>query len=236
MGQSEFHAPPRRLDTPLCLDPATWSPKDVYRLHSALIVPRPIAWVSTRSGDGIDNLAPHSYFNAISDDPPMVMFSIEGKTDTYWNLQQVPEFVVNFVAGPLAVPMEISAVRMPPGEDEFFWAGLEKRAADCARPARVAEALAALECTVESVTPVGTRNQMVIGRVVRYHVNEAVWRDGRVDPSRYRPVGRLAGQYCEQGRRFKVHRPEFATLKAHGAADAPGLAEQTFLSDPSAPK
>ena len=234
MRQSEFLAPPRRLDTPLRLDPETWSPKDVYRLHSALIVPRPIAWVSTRSADRVDNLAPHSYFNAISDDPPMLMFSIEGKTDTYWNLQQVPEFVVNFVAVALAEPMEISAVRMPSREDEFFWAGLEKRAADCVRPARVAEALTALECTVVSVTPVGTRNQMVIGRVVRYHVSEAVWRDGRVDPSRYRPVGRLAGQYCEQGQRFKVHRPEFAALEAHGAADATGLAERTLLRDPYA--
>ena len=234
MEQSEFPAPPRRLDTPLRLDPAIWSPEDIYHLHSALIVPRPIAWVSTRSGEAVDNLAPHSYCNAICDDPPMLMFSIEGKTDTYWNLQQVPEFVVNLVALALAEPMEISAVRMPPGEDESFWAGLEKRAADCVRPARVAEALAVPECTLESVTPVGTRSQMVIGRVVRYHVSEAVWRDGRVDPSRYRPVGRLAGQYCEQGRRFKVHRPEFAALEAQGAADATGLAERTLFSDPCA--
>ena len=232
MGQPEFLAPPRRLDAPLRLDPASWSPRDVYRLHTALVVPRPIAWVSTRSAEGVDNLAPHSYFNGVADDPPMVMFSIEGKTDTWWNLQEVPEFVVSFVAGALAEAMEISAVRMPPDEDEFAWAGLEKRTADCVRPARVAESLAALECVVESVTPVGRRNQMVIGRVVRYHVSEAVWREGRVDPSRYRPVGRLAGHYCEQGRRFRMRRPEFAALREHGAMGAARLTERTPLPDP----
>ena len=234
MGQPEFLAPPRRLDAPLRLDPASWSPRDVYRLHTALIVPRPIAWVSTLSAEGIDNLAPHSYFNGVADDPPMVMFSIEGRTDTWRNLQEVPEFVVSFVTSALAEAMEISAVRMPPDEDEFAWAGLEKRAAERVRPARVAGAAAALECTVDSVTPVGRRNHMVLGRVVRYHVSEAVWREGRVDPSRYRPVGRLAGHYCEQGRRYKVHRPEFAALQEPGAAGATGLAERTLLPDPLA--
>ena len=232
MDRPEFLVPPQRLDAPLCLDPTAWSPRDVYRLHTALIAPRPIAWVSTRSVEGVDNLAPHSYFNAVADDPPMVMFSIEGKTDTWWNLQEVPEFVVSFVTSALAEAMEISAVCMPPGEDEFSWAGLGKSAADCVRPARVAESLAALECVVESVTPVGRRNQMVIGRVVRYHVSEALWREGRIDPSRYRPVGRLAGHYCEQGPRFRMRRPEFATLREHGAKGAARLTERTALPDP----
>ena len=112
----------------------------------------------------------------------MVMFSIEGETDTWRNLREVPEFVVSFVASALAEAMEVSAVHMPPDEDEFAWAGLEKRAAERVRPTRVAGAAAALECTAESVTPVGRRNHMAIGRVVRYHVSEAVWREGRVDP------------------------------------------------------
>ncbi len=73
---------------------------------------------------------------------------------------------------------------------------------------------------------------MVIGRVVRYHVSEAIWRDGRVEPSRYQPFGRLAGQYCEQGRRFKMHRPQLAALHSHGAAGATRLAERSPLTDP----
>ena len=91
--------------------------------------------MSIRSAEGLDNLAPHSYFNGVADDPPMVMFSIEGKTDTWRNLQEVPEFVVSFVSSALAEAMEISAVRMPPDEDEFAWAGLGKRAAERVRPA-----------------------------------------------------------------------------------------------------
>jgi flavin reductase (DIM6/NTAB) family NADH-FMN oxidoreductase RutF len=182
-----------------------------------VIVPRPIAWVSTQSGAGVDNLAPHSYFNGIADDPPMLMFSIEDKTDTYWNLQGVKQFVVNLVTLEHAEAMEISAVHMPPEQDEFSWAGITKTPSDCVRPPRAAEALTAMECEVDQITDVGKRNHLVIGRVIRYHLSASIWRNGRIDLSSYQTVGRLSNQYCEPGRRFKMHRPHFEELERHGS-------------------
>ena len=231
MTSQTRNGPPDSLEAPLSLDPADWSTTDIYHLQTALIVPRPIAWVSTQSLAGANNLAPHSYFNGVSDDPPMVMFCIQGKTDTYDNLQHVPEFVVSFVTSELAQAMEISAVHMPPDEDEFLWAGLASTHSECVAPLRVRDAYAALECKMESIAAVGNRNQMVIGRVVRYHVSDAIWRHGRVDPGLYRPIGRLAGQYCEQGGRFKLHRPDFDRLQEHGTDAAVDVAKRTPLRD-----
>ncbi len=230
MDDQNYEQPPVSLNAPLSLDPSTWSPRDIYHLHTAIIVPRPVAWVATRSKAGVDNLAPHSYFNGVADDPPMLMFCIEGKTDTYRNLEEIPEFVVNLVALELAEAMEISAVAMPGEEDEFDWAGVDKKRSECVRPFRVAQALAAMECETERMMAVGKRNHMVIGRVVRYHLSPVIWKDGRVDAERYQTVGRLSHHYCEPGRRFKMYRPAFEELEQHGPAGACRLSKREYLS------
>lgn len=226
---AKYDSPPEELEAPLSLDPSTWSPKDIYHLHSALIVPRPIAWVSTQSRSHVDNLAPHSYFNAIADDPPMVSFSIEGKSDTYHNLHDVPEFTVNLVTSTLAEKMEITAVSMPPDEDEFGWARLTKTGSDRITPYRVAESPAALECVVDQILSVGKRNHLVIATVVRYHISPEIWKGARVDPDQLRAIGRLAGGYVELGPRFKMHRPDFRELSAPGVEDPRALSARAYV-------
>lgn len=219
---SPIGSPPQELREDLELDPRHWSSKEIYRLQTALIAPRPIAWVSTLSLQGADNLAPHSYFNGVSDDPPMVMFCIEGESDTYRNLQEIPEFVVNLVTLDLAERMEITAVTIPYDESEFEWSGLRKGCSSQVQPRRVAEAKACLECKVERILDVGTRNHMVIGEVVHFFVDHRVWRNGRVDPKVFQPLARLGGRYAALGDVFKMPRPSWDdvknTEKAHTAA------------------
>ena len=205
--------PPEHLSEPLSLDPSCWSPQDIYYLNAALIVPRPIAWVSTLSSDGVANIGPHSYFNGISDDPPYVMFSIEGETDTYANLRDIPECTISFVTEDLASAMELSAVKFPSDEDEFEWADLEKLESECVRPARPKSAKACLECLVDRIIDVGNVNHMIILKVVHYHVSPEIWDKGRINMETYRPIGRLGGQYTKMGSRFKQRRPTWIEIR-----------------------
>jgi flavin reductase (DIM6/NTAB) family NADH-FMN oxidoreductase RutF len=219
--------PPSALAEPLELDSHAWTPQEIYHLHSALVVPRPIAWVSTLGCDGTPNLAPHSYFNAVCDDPPCVMFSIEGESDTYRNLSVLPEFVVNFVTPELVAPMELTACHMPPEESEFGWAGVRAAPAQRVAPFRVAESKACLECKVIDVREIGNRpNHIVVGEVLHYAVSASIWSNGRIDPHLYRPVGRLAGRYVAPGAIFKLSRPQWAEAKAAGAGAALGLVQR----------
>lgn len=223
-----LNAPPKELQEDLELDPRHWSAKDIYRLQTALIAPRPIAWVSTLSLQGSDNLAPHSYFNGVSDDPPMLMFCIEGESDTYRNLHEVPEFVVNLVTLDLAEQMEITAVTIPSDESEFEWSGLGKVCSSRVQPRRVAEAKACLECKVDRILDVGTRNHMIIGEVVHYFVDHRVWRNGRVDPRIYQPLARLGGRYAALGDVFKMPRPSWDDVKNTEKVNAAALVVKVF--------
>jgi flavin reductase (DIM6/NTAB) family NADH-FMN oxidoreductase RutF len=201
--------PPDALDEPLELDPEDWLPRQMYFLLTGLVVPRPIAWVSTRSPSGIRNVAPHSYFNLVSHDPPHVIFSSTGEKDTLRNVQLTGEFVVNLVTQDVIEPMNYTATDFPPEEDEFSWAGLTEAPAQRVGAPRVAEAKAHLECRLVQVVPAGNGN-IVIGRVVHVHVDPSVWHEGRVDPVRYDPVLRLAGTgYATLGEVFKLPRPRW---------------------------
>jgi flavin reductase (DIM6/NTAB) family NADH-FMN oxidoreductase RutF len=209
-------SPPDALEDPLELSAGAWEPRQIYFLQTALLIPRPVAWVSSLSADGVVNLAPHSYFNGVSDDPPHVMFSIEGETDTWRNVQDRPEFVVNFVTLDLAEPMELTAVAMPAEEDELAWAGLTPEASRCVAPPRVAEAKAVMECRVERTFDVGRRNHVVLGEVLHYKVSPEIWRGGRVDPEIYRPLARLGVRYGELDRVFRMRRPSWDEVRAAG--------------------
>ena len=174
------------------IDPADLAPREVYYLLTGVVVPRPIAWVSSLAADGTRNLAPHSYFNAISSNPPIVHFTSTGVKDSLRNVRATGEFVVNIVSRQLAEPMNFTAADFPPDEDEFAWAGLDAAESRKVRPPRVAQAKAALECRVRTVLSMGNGN-MVFGDVVHLHVDDAVWNDGRVDPALLEPLGRLGG-------------------------------------------
>jgi flavin reductase (DIM6/NTAB) family NADH-FMN oxidoreductase RutF len=210
---SSHPAPPVELDAPLELDPDDWEPRQVYFLLTGLVIPRPIAWVSTRSPSGIRNVAPHSYFNVVAHDPPHVIFSSSGEKDTLRNVQLTGEFVVNLVTQDVVEPMNFTATDFPPEEDEFTWAGLTEAPAQSVHAPRVAEAKAHLECRLVQVVPAGNGN-IVIGRVRHMHVDPSVWADGRVDPARYDPVCRLAGTgYATLGEVFKLPRPRWEDVQ-----------------------
>lgn len=214
-------APPPILDRPLELDPGDWPSRQVYFLMTGLVVPRPIAWVSTVDADGVRNVAPHSYFNVVAHDPPHVVFSSSGEKDTLRNVRATGEFVVNIVTMDVVEVMNFTSTDFPGDEDEFDWAGLEAVPSARVTPPRVAQAAAHLECEVRDVVPVGNGN-LVIGQVVHLHVAERVWRDGRVDPELLDPVCRLAGtRYARLGPVFKLPRPSWerdVRGTAHGEA------------------
>jgi flavin reductase (DIM6/NTAB) family NADH-FMN oxidoreductase RutF len=186
--------PPAWLDAPLELNPADWTSAQVYDLVTSLVVPRPVAWVSTTSPDGCRNLAPHSYFNLVADRPPHVAFSSIGEKDTLRNVRATGEFVVNLAGRRLLAALDATAASLPPEEDEFALAGVTPAPAERVRAPRVAEADAHLECALAGVLRVGNGN-VVIGRVVHVHVSPSVWKEGRVDPGLLDPVVRLSRRY-----------------------------------------
>jgi flavin reductase (DIM6/NTAB) family NADH-FMN oxidoreductase RutF len=227
LGSINMPVVPSAPEPALELDPEHCAPGDIYRLHSSLIVPRPIAWVSTVARNGVPNLAPHSYYNAVCDDPPMVMFAIEGEKDTYHNVVDTGEFVVNIVSVADAEAMELTAVAFSPEEDEAAWASLPILPARRVRPGRMARSRASLECTVDRIVDLGRRNHMIIGKVVHYFVDGAVLRDGRVDPQELAPLGRLGGAYAELGTIFKLSRPAVEAVRAAGQSRALGLVKRS---------
>lgn len=186
---------------------------------NALVMPRPIAWISTLDADGLANLAPYSYFNAVSAEPPYVMFAPNAATpgsakDTYRNLSAVPEFVVSLVSEADGRAMNASSRAYPPGVDEFAACGIERVPSRLVRPPRVASARAALECRVHEIVhlpPAGGReNHVVIGAVVGIHIADEVIRaDGRVDERMLEPLTRLGYMnYGSLGNIFEMQRPD----------------------------
>lgn len=206
---SSHPTPPTDLDAPLELDPGDWEPRDVYFLMTGLVIPRPIAWVSTRSPQGVRNVAPHSYFQVVSNHPPHIVFSSTGTKDTLRNVRATGEFVVNLVTGHVVEQMNYTATDFPPDEDEFTWAQLTEAPAHAVGAPRVAEALAHLECEVRHELTLGN-GHLVVAEVVHVHVDPAVWLEGRVDPEAYDPVCRLSGTgYAMLGEIFRLPRPSW---------------------------
>jgi flavin reductase (DIM6/NTAB) family NADH-FMN oxidoreductase RutF len=165
-----------------------------YRLLSALVVPRPIAWISSISADGVRNLAPHSFFNMVSGKPPIVHFTQTEPKDTLANVRAHPEFVVNVVSEEHFEKMNLSAADCPPNEDEFVQAGVGAAASDVVAVPRVQGVKAALECRVSEIKPVGDAH-MVFGEVVSFFVADEVWVGERIDVRALRPVGRLGSPF-----------------------------------------
>jgi flavin reductase (DIM6/NTAB) family NADH-FMN oxidoreductase RutF len=168
---------------------------------NALVAPRPIGWISSMGADGSINLAPFSYFNAVSSDPPIVMVAISDKPsdgtpkDTLRNVREVPQFVANIVSWELREAMNSSSKGLSYGASEFDFAGLSAAASVAVKPPRVAAAKAALECEVIQIVPLPEgsrgRNHVVFGRVVGVHVDDSVIVDGRIDPRLVGHVARL---------------------------------------------
>jgi len=219
-------APPAALDCALELGPADWPAPGFYQLLTALVVPRPIGWISTISESGVRNVAPYSYFNLMGSDPPYVAFGSTGVKDSLRNLREVPEFVANIVTMHLLERMNFTSGDFPREEDEFDWACLTPAPSAKVRPFRVAEAKAHLECEVAQIVTDRNTN-IVLGRIVHAHVDASVWKNGRVDPKLLDPVCRLAGSgYAALGDLVNVQRPQWKNIKGTVRMDTMPRAEQ----------
>lgn len=196
------------------IDPSKVEKRDAYLLLTSLVVPRPIAWVSTVSVQGVRNVAPHSYFNAISSQPLIVHFTSTGTKDSLVNARETGEFVVNIVSRDLTEQMNLTAANFEPHEDEFTWAGLESAPSKTVAAPRVAAAKAAMECRVVKIVELGN-GSMVFGEVHLILVDENVMKDGRIDPSLLAPIGRLGGStYTDAAKAlFDLKRPTAEDLK-----------------------
>ena len=201
----------------MTLDPADLAPKDFYQHLVRAVVPRPIGWVSTVSGDGRVNLAPYSFFNAVCANPPTVMFSStagrDGEAkDSLRNVREVGEFVCNVVGFEAAERMNRTSASLPRGESEFGFAGLTPVPSQIVRPPRCAEARVQMECVVSQIVPLGEgplSAQIVFGRIVLLHADDAVLTDGQIDPAKLDAIGRMGGDaYCRTRERFELERPK----------------------------
>jgi flavin reductase (DIM6/NTAB) family NADH-FMN oxidoreductase RutF len=197
-------------------DPAALPPNGMYKLLISSVVPRPIAWVSSVDAAGVRNLAPFSYFMAITDDPPTIAFSCsyrgagaDGRKDTLRNVEATREFVVNVVDDERAAQMNVTSGDYPPEVDEFEVARLSVAPGARVKAPRVSDAPIAMECRLDRIVPVGRAN-LVLGRIVYVHVREGLYdpATGRVDMHRLRPVGRLSGNlYTHVHDIFEMKRP-----------------------------
>lgn len=170
---------------------------DVYRLMIDVIVPRPVAFLSTENKKGQRNLAPFSYFNGVSSDPPALSVSFSPrrdgtKKDTLLNIEETGEFVVNSSCAPYLTQLHQTSAEYPHGVDEMEKVGLNPIPSLYVKPPRVAEAPVQMECTLLQIVPVG-RNHLVIGRILAIHISEAVLRGPRVDIFALDPIARLGG-------------------------------------------
>lgn len=187
-------------------------PHDPFK---ACVVPRPIGWISSLSPEGVANLAPFSFFNAVASNPPTVVFATNGRgpagvKDTRSNCERQGEFVVNLASYDLRSQVSESSAAVGPEVDEFDLAGLHKQPAVCVAPPRVTESPIHLECKYhQTVVLPGDDNYLVIGVVVGIHIDERVLTDGLVDIAKLRPLSRLGYlDYAVTDEVFAIRRPK----------------------------
>jgi flavin reductase (DIM6/NTAB) family NADH-FMN oxidoreductase RutF len=202
------------INAMISIVPSDLEPRAAYRLLISAVVPRPIGWTSTIGVDGSLNLAPFSFFNAVSNVPLTVMISVgqrQGRPkDTLRNAHEAGEFVINIVNEDLAAAMNETSGEWAYEVNEFDRAGVTPAASIDVKPPRVAEAPLALECKVTQIVPViDTTYTLILGRVLRFHIRSNILRpNGLVDATLLKPVARLSGdEYATLGRVFEMKRP-----------------------------
>ncbi|RKP51678.1 flavin reductase family protein [Cohnella endophytica] len=200
------------------IDPNVLSERDNYKLLTGSIIPRPVAFVTTLSSEGVLNAAPFSYFNIVTANPPMISVSVQRKSggerkDTSRNAIDTGAFVVHVSDEDYVDRINVTAANLPSGESEVELAGLTPIGSDKIPVAGIAEAKIRMECVLEQAIPLGGTQEapacdLLIGRVVMFHVAEALHEGGRIDPLALKPVSRLAGSsYAKLGELFSIERP-----------------------------
>jgi flavin reductase (DIM6/NTAB) family NADH-FMN oxidoreductase RutF len=194
-------------------DPAGEDPRRFYRLLNSVVVPRPIAWVSTRSADGVDNLAPHSFFTVSSAQPPIVQFTSVGRKDSLANAVATGEFVVNFASEALFEQVNATATDFPPDCDEFAEVGVEREPSALVAPPRVAGSPVAIECKLHGTEDFGS-SVVVFGSVVLIAIDESVLVDGHPEIDLLRPLARLGRrQWSTIGEVREIERIRYSDWK-----------------------
>lgn len=199
------------------IDPKEEDDVSIYKLMIGLVVPRPIGWIGSRSERGVNNLAPFSFFNAVAASPPTVIFSTirpaGHRKDTLRNIAETGVFTVNVVSEEVVAPMNLSAGGYASEVDEFEVAGLEVAEASLVDAPMVSAAKANFECRLRDILPIGADGPMaasiVVGEVVRFHIDNEILDSGRIDQQALRAVGRMGGPvYTRTRDTFSLERPE----------------------------
>ena len=207
----------------LRFDPAEHLPQNIYKMMIGCVVPRPIAFVSSIDEQGIYNLAPFSFFSAVCSKPPTILFcpgvrATTGKSkDTLRNVLATKEFVVNIVSEEFAAAMNQTSAEVGPEVDEFVLSGLTPLASETVRAPRVAESAVQMECRLREAITISAEPggaSIVIGEVLRFHVDEALIDNYKVDPDKLRAIGRMGGPtYTRTTDLFDMVRPKAGQIK-----------------------
>jgi flavin reductase (DIM6/NTAB) family NADH-FMN oxidoreductase RutF len=197
------------------IDPSALGSGPFYSFLTSVIVPRPIAWVSTRSPEGVDNLAPHSFFTVSSVDPPIVQFTSVGRKDSLRNVEQTREFVVCLAPEPLFEQVNATATDFPAEMSEFDAVGIEREASLRVAPPRVARSPVALECKLHTTLTFGL-GTVVMGHVVHAAIDDDVLVDGRPAIERLDPLSRLgANEWGTHGQIREISRIGYREWPGH---------------------
>lgn len=193
-------------------------PRQITGIVKASVVPRPIAWVSTRGADGVGNIAPHSYFMTLADAPPVLGFVSSGRKDTLRNIEAAGDYVINILGDDLVEAMNTTSANFPAGEDEFHWAGLTPEPSESIAAPRVAEAPVAFELRHRETRNYGTAESpsyLVVGDVVRIRIHDRVLDGHHVMPDQLRAVARMGGPatYTRTTDRFDIDRPSWDAVR-----------------------
>ena len=207
----------------MIIDPQEHDYRNIYKLMVGVIVPRPIAFVSSISPAGVRNLAPFSFFTGISANPPVVCFcpmvrSSDGmKKDTIHNIEATGEFVINVVSEEFANQMNVCSTEFPPGVDEFEKSGLTPVPSDLVKPPRVKESHINLECRLFQIVTISSKplgGSIVVGEVLRFHIDDELYENYQIDPDKLKPIARMGGAtYTRTTDRFDLVRPKAGEIK-----------------------
>jgi flavin reductase (DIM6/NTAB) family NADH-FMN oxidoreductase RutF len=198
----------------ITIDPDNIKAKDMHQFVLGAVAPRPIAFASTVDENGQHNLAPYSFFNAFSSNPPILVFSSNRRLkdnttkDTLHNIEKTREVVINVVNYNIVRQMAVASIEYPEDVSEFEKAGLTPIASEMVAPPRVKESPVQMECKVQQIIPLGTEGgagHLIICRIVRMHISEDVVDDGRINPHKIDLMGRMGRAYYVRASGEAIH-------------------------------